>query len=471
MSTDTRRSRQRAAAAPSRRRPFGGAFALVAGLLLAVGLGGAALTTVQGPRVTDVQVNPATAIEASGSRVIFTLSQAVAAIDPEQVTVTPETAFTVDTSGRSIGIRFALPLWDATDYTIRIDGVEGVGGGTVSTLEESFTTPALHSYVLLRGGEDGEDRIFRTDFEATAAVPVFSDPRIEDYRASGEHLVVNTTDDDGLSHVTVVGLDGEDPAELTLPGEGRVTNLQVADRGSRIGYTFTDADVGTAGAQESILYTASADDPDADPLAVEREGEARVEDWRFVPGTDDVLMMTFDGALTMAAPGGAAPVALGTAVHIHGISPGSTLALIDTTEGLIGLDLATGEQEELLPTDPTLGFVSTVTPLPGGSGASLRALSGADGSTSTSVVVVDDAGTREVFAAAVGDALVHTCVSPSGRYAAFLVAPNVVDNPYDGYLLPLPETLQTHIVSLEDGDDIVALTGFDISWCETAPPL
>ncbi|WP_275273218.1 hypothetical protein, partial [Escherichia coli] len=92
------------------------------------------------PRVTDVQVNPATAIEASGSRVIFTLSKAAAAIDPEQVTVTPEAAFTVDTSGRSIGIRFALPLWDATDYTIRIDGVEGIGGGTVSTLEESFTT-------------------------------------------------------------------------------------------------------------------------------------------------------------------------------------------------------------------------------------------------------------------------------------------------------------------------------------------
>ena len=42
---------------------------------------------------------------------------------------------------------------------------------------------------------------------------------------------------------------------------------------------------------------------------------------------------------------------------------------------------------------------------------------------------------------------------------------------YDGkhYQLPLPERVQTHVVSLADGDEVVALSGFDISWCQTPP--
>ena len=48
---------------------------------------------------------------------------------PSQVTVTPETPFTVDTSGRSVGVRFGLPLYDDTEYTVAFDDVQGLGGG------------------------------------------------------------------------------------------------------------------------------------------------------------------------------------------------------------------------------------------------------------------------------------------------------------------------------------------------------
>ena len=76
---------------------------------------------------------------------------------------------------------------------------------------------------------------------------------------------------------------------------------------------------------------------------------------------------------------------------------------------------------------------------------------------------------RPVFAIEPTDVLLQSCVSPSGRYAAFLIAPDAVSNPYDGYQLPLPERVQTHVVSLADGDEVVALSGFDISWCQTPP--
>ncbi|PZU45456.1 MAG: hypothetical protein DI566_10215 [Microbacterium sp.] len=452
-----------------------GAFAIVVAALAVVGLAGAALSTAQGPRVTRVSVDPDAAASAAGSRVIFTTTQSLAEVRPDQVTVTPATGFTVDTSGRSVGIRFELALWDDTEYTVAITGVTGIGGDTPTTISTSFHTPPLQTFLLQRG--EGEDTVFRTDLAGDAAVPVFTAPQIEDFRQASGHLVISTVDGDGHSHLVVTDLDGDSQRELPLPGVGTVSALQSADRGSVIGYTFTDADIGTPGAIESALYTASLADARTDdpPTAVTRPGgESRVDDWRFVPGTDTILMLTFDGALTLVSPsnggGSGAPVALGNAVAIDGIARGSTTVVVERVEGPVEIDLATAKESPLPSADPSLGQVNAVTPLQDGS--TLRALAILNGFTvrSTTVHVVDAAGAaRPVFDVDPADTLLETCVSPSGRYAAFLVAPDAVDNAYDGHLLPLPSRLQTHVVSLDDGREVVALTGFAISWCQTPP--
>ncbi|GEP47432.1 hypothetical protein FVP74_00965 [Microbacterium saccharophilum] len=473
MSTDppTRRSQAR----QRRSRAFTTSFAVVIGVLAAVGLGGAALTTAQGPRITQVQIDAEAAVAASGSRILFTTTQSLAEVTAEQVTVSPAADFTVDTAGRTVGVRFALPLWDATEYTVTISDVAGIGGGPAATITETFTTPPLEVYLLQRG--EGEDTVFRTGLAGDAAVPVFTAPHIEDFRATSGHLVIATRDDEDLSELIVTALDGSDPRTLPLPGDGMVTNLQSADRGDLIGYTFTDADIGPNGGRESVLHTASlgagrADD-DPTPITIEG-GDYRVEDWRFVPGTDSVLLLTFDGALTLASAAGGEPVALGNAVVIHGIARGSTQALVERIDGLARIDLATADEEPLAGTAPDLGQPGAVTPLPGGTGETLRVLAHLDGFTviSTDVAVVDaDGSARTVFTVPPEDTLLQTCVSPSGRYAALLVAPDMVDNPYDGYALPLPTRLETHVIALA-GDapdnEIVALSGFDISWCQNA---
>ncbi|GAA3027393.1 hypothetical protein [Microbacterium dextranolyticum] len=469
MSTEvgSRRARTRR----RRSRAYLGVFAIVLAVLGVLGLAGAAVTTVQGPRVTRVSIDPDAAVNAAGSRVIFTTTQSLTAVRPEQVTVTPATAFTVDTSGRSVGVRFALPLWDDTDYTVTISGVTGLGGGAATTIDESFTTPPLQSFLLQRSKTG--DTVFRTDLKGDAAQPVFSDPQIEDFRATSSHIVVSTVDDKGHSHLTVTDLDGGNVRELKLPGTGTVSNLQNADRGNLIGYTFTDAAVGAAGARASVLYTASLADAqrDDEPTAITRSGaESRVDDWRFVPGTDSLLTLTFDGALTLVSPSGGPPVALGNAVAITGIARGSTTVVVDRVSGPVAIDLATAKETPLPPTTAGLGQVNKVIPLADGS--TLRVLAVLDGFTvrSTTVNFVDTQGNaRAVFSVAPADTLLETCVSPSGRYAAFLVAPNAVANPYDGHVLPLPQTLETHVVSLTDGHEVVALTGFDISWCQTPP--
>ena len=84
MSTEP--ANRRAQRQRRRGRAFASAFALVVGALIVVGLAGAAASVALGPRVTDVQVDPAAAVEASGARLIVTTTQSLAEIDESQVT-------------------------------------------------------------------------------------------------------------------------------------------------------------------------------------------------------------------------------------------------------------------------------------------------------------------------------------------------------------------------------------------------
>lgn len=454
-----------------RGRAFAGAFAIVAGVLLTVGLAGAAATVAQGPRVTDVQVDPAAAAEASGSRLIVTTTQSLADVDDSQVTVTPATPFAVDTSGRSIGIRFALPLWDDTEYTVVIDGVEPVGGGPSATLTETFRTPPAQVELLQRGA-DG-DTIFRTDLSGENAVPVFTHPHIEDFRATASHLVVSVRTDDDRAGLIMTDLDGTNARDLPLPGDGYVSNLQSADRGDVIGYNFSDAELTADSGRESLLFTVSLKDPDAEPTPVAVDGaDPRIAEWRFVPDTDSILLLSFDGSLLLTGSDGDGATVLGTAMAIEGIARGSSAAVVERIEGMVTLDLTDAAEEPLVAPDDDPGPASSVTPLPDGSTIRTAAVlddGGAPtGRTSISLVAPDGA-TSLLSEVAEADAVLQVCVSPSARYAAVLIAPDAVGNPYDTYQLPLPERVETRVLELPDGAEVVALAGSAISWCQVPP--
>lgn len=476
MSTDA--PTRRTTARKRRGRAFVLSFAVVAVALAVVGLAGAAATTAQGPRVTDVQVDPAAAVAASGSRMILTTTQSLHEVDASQVTVSPATPFTVDTSGRSVGVRFLLPLHDDTAYTVRIDDVEGLGGGPAATLSESFRTPPIEVFLLTRGEQS--DTIFRTDLSGESATPVFTDDHIEDFRATSSHLVVSVRTPDDIAELIVTDLDGTGQRTLPLPGDGVITNLQSADRGELIGYTYSDADLSDAGGQESALYTASLKDAAADdaPTSVAITGaEPRVAEWRFVPDTDSILLLDFAGALLLTDATGADPVSLGAAVAIDGIARGSSHAVIQRADGLFVLDLTDGTETPLVDPVSDLGTPRAVTPLPGEGAGTLRTFSlvyeNAAVLSTTVALVADDGTTTPVFEVDPADAVLQTCISPSGRYAAILVAPDIVDNRYDTYMLPIPRKVQTHVVELGDVPEaereVVAMTGFDISWCQVPP--
>lgn len=455
---------------PASTRRFLITLGAVLGVLVLVGTGFGIVSLLQGPRVSDVQVDAAHAIESSGSRVILTANQALADIDPDQVSVEPAVPFTVDAEGRSIGVRFTVPLDDETPYTITVSDVRGAGGGPTSELTTSFETPSSTIF-LLRRDVDGDDIIFRTDLGGENAVPVFSHDKINDFRATSTQLVVSVEEDEG-SRLLVMNRDGSDPRELELPGQGYVREIQVSERGNLVGYTYSDRELSDDAGRASVLVTQSLSGDD-DPQIIEVGGvEASVFVWQFVPDSAAVLFIDFDGALSLVDRSSDAGVqSLGLAATIQGISRGTYTAIVERLDGsVVELNLADGSEQPLAASDPDYGTATSITPFPGGT---LRHVVSRDetGLPIGQVVVrVDDDGSATpLVEVGSDDSILQACASPSGQYAAVVIAPDLADNPYDGMLLPLPENVETHLIDMRSGEEIVALTGFDASWCQTAP--
>lgn len=459
-----------ATASPRMSRRFLLTIGAVLGVLVLVGTGFGIVSLLQGPRISEVQVDSAQAIESSGSRLILTANQPLAAIDADQVSVEPKVPFTVDAAGRGVGVRFTVPLDDDTTYTVTVSDVTGASGGPSAELTTSFTTPASTMF-LLRRDVDGDDTIFRTDLSGENAVPVFSHPRINDFRATSSRLVASVEEDDG-SHLLVMDRDGKEQRELKLPGEGYVGEIQVSERGNLVGYSYSDRELSDTEGRASVLVTQSLSGDD-EPQIIEVAGEeASVFVWQFVPDSAAVLFIDFDGALALVDRSADTGVqSLGLATTIQGISRGTYTAIVERLDGtVVELNLTDGSEQPLAASTPDYGTATTITPFPGGTLRHVVSRDDAGLPIGQAVVRVDDEGAAEpLVEVGSSDSILQACASPSGQYAAVVVAPDMANNPYDGMLLPLPERVETHLIDMDSGEELVALTGFDASWCQTAP--
>ncbi|MFB7844025.1 hypothetical protein [Microbacterium sp. NPDC056052] len=459
-----------APAPAARRRRFPLILGAVIGVLVVVVAGFGVITLLQGPRVSSVKIDAQSAIDASGTRMIITASQPLAKVDPKQVSVSPQAPFTVDTSGRNLGIRFTVPLDDDTNYTVTVKDATGTDKQRQSTLQASFQTPKSTIFLLQRNAK-GDDTIFLTDLGGKNAVPVVQHEKIDDFRATADHLVV-ATEKDGISELLVMDRKGKNQRALKLPGPGFLSNLQVSERGNLVGYTFTDKGISATSGRASILVTQSLTG-DGEPQIVKiGEKMPSISQWAFVPDSSSVLFIDFSGALFVQdrADAKTAPTALGAAQTVEGISRGTYTAIVSRGNDLVELNLADGSEKPLAASTPDFGVPGTIAPFPGGT---LRqvATRDANGLPTGQIVtrVGDDGKATKLFSVTGSDAIMQACPSPSGQYSAIVVAPKLVNNPYDQSLLPLPTTMQTHIVDTKTGKELVVLAGFDPSWCAQAP--
>ncbi|MGB4136481.1 MAG: Ig-like domain-containing protein, partial [Microbacterium sp.] len=452
-----------------RRRRLVVALAGVGAVLLA-GVGVAAFLWLQVLRITDVSLDQTAAIEASGTTMTISVSRALDPVDASQVRIEPAVPFTLDGSDASkIGIRFTDALDDSTKYTVTIDGATVAGGGASTDLQTSFRTPKSRVLLLLR--DKGDDKIFATDLAGEKAVPVFAHARITGFRASPEVIVVAVEEKDG-SHLIAMDRDGSHQRELPLPGAGYVQGLQLSDSGGLVGYTFSDRDLTETSGRASVLVTQSVKGGSA-PRVVQVDGkDASTSDWRFAPGSAQVLFIDFNAALLMQrADADAQATSFGLAARILGVAHDARTAIVQRTDGSITvLDLADGTEKPLPATTPDYGAPTTVVPFPGGSLQHVVQRTAQGMPTGQAVIRVDGEGAAKPLIEVSGaDSIMQVCVAPSGQYAAVVVAPDLTANPYDDLLVPLPTTLHTHLFDLRSGATLPVLAGFDISWCQTPP--
>lgn len=445
-------------------------FSLVAVLLLAVGIVGAAVSLTQGPRVSAVQVDPNAAISESGARVVLTLNQSVAPIDASAVTISPDAAYTLDVSGRTVGVRFTHPLDEATDYTVSIAGVQSVSGGPTSDITTSFRTPTAPAYVLQRG--TNSDEIVRTEVAADAGADAFfQHEHIEDFRYAGGELLVSVVEDDA-AHLLVVNEQGETVRELPLPGEGRISDLQVADRGRLIGYVYSDNELSETSGRASVLFFADLDGGQARAVTVAGE-ETHTDEWQFVPDATGALFIDWNGSLLLTdATSDAEPTNLGSAVAIDGIAHGTYEALVQQLDGWVLVDLTTGVATEVTLPDGVGTKATTDAGVPLTSDVVLWPVTKRDDAglplETTLVRVAGDAAT-DLLTLPTQHPILKVCASPSGDRLAVTVVPDIVGATYDGHQQPLPQSVETRIVWAHDGSEIMTIRGFSHSWCAEGP--
>ena len=162
---------------------------------------------------------------------------------------------------------------------------------------------------------------------------------IEDFRATSSHLVVSVRADDEAQLHRHRPRRGRPSATLPLPGDG--LRLQPAERRSRRAHRLHVLGCrsrATPGGLESALFTASLkeSEADAEPTAVDVTGaEPRVAEWRFVPDTDSILLLSFDGSLLLTGSAGQDATALGSAIAIDGIARGSSEAIVERLDGMV----------------------------------------------------------------------------------------------------------------------------------------
>ena len=182
-------------------------------------------------------------------------------------------------------------------------------------------------------------------------MPVFSHDHIEDFRATASHLVISVRSDDGSGSSSSPTWTADRSARCRCRARGTSRTCRAPIVASSIGYTFSDADLGESGGLESALFTASLkeSDADAEPTPVVVTGaEPRVAEWRFVPDTDSILLLSFDGTLLLTGSSGEQATALGSALSIEGIARGSSEAIVERGAGPVVIDLSDAGEAPLV---------------------------------------------------------------------------------------------------------------------------
>ena len=435
-------------------------------VLIAVFVG---LASIQGPKLTGGQIDVDQAVGGPGAQLRLFANQALAAVQPDQVTITPNAAFSVSRSEDVLVIDFTAPLDHGTEYTVTAEGVTSLYRDTPATFEHTFSTGPAVVHYLDRADPatpDAEDSIVRAGLAGGAQERVFTAPRIQEYAMVGDVIAVTTAVEAGLVELTLVNPADGVTNRLDLPaGVSSIADLRATSDGGFLVFRAEPAG-------EAVLF---AIDIGGDRIArpvLGLDGEpVEILDWLMLPGGDAVVVQAVDESLFRIDLGAASPVEpIGQYAGLESVSLDGSRLVVRDTFGLISLTLADRQEERftaspLLETEPLVASVKLI-------GEDLTrvqkaAIFNEDSGQFSSYVVLDDGTEARVLLESPNQlgSLEDFSVSANGQYAAVTVVPDVAAAIPDQYSVrPEATSVTTVIVEIDTGLVRASVSGFQLDW-------
>ena len=403
-------------------------FTLVAAVCSAIIVILTIATANAGVRVRYADLNPSELTNADG-QIVLHMSVPIKRVTPEQVSLTPAVSVSVTTSGNTIVITPNERLRYQTEYYVRVRDIAGQYGRHHSNIEYHFSTPPAKLYYLQRqysGGESkANDQIIATTMQSNNTEVIFAAPRILEFVAVRDELVVNTYRD-GVSQLQRVSLSNKRTQAVPVAKPQLAAKLQSLGDGRRVGY-ITGEHSDTKGGQLQLL-----DVTNGSSRVIESVGA--VTDWRASPDGRLAVVITVKGDLLLIDTAGKKqPRPLGSASELGDFSSdGRILSFLGSAGGFIAYDLERNERRAIFSDSTQANSYIVRLKLLGKNARLMQSMFIADRKPGSEVTYNDGRSVARLYRPDGAHDITGLSASPNSQYTAVETAPQQ-NSSFDNY--------------------------------------
>ena len=403
-------------------------FTLVAAVCSAIIVILTIATANTGVRVRYADLNPAELTNANG-RIVLHVSVPIKRVTPEQVSLTPAVSVSVTTSGNTIVITPNERLRYQTEYYVRVRDIAGQYGRQHSNIEYHFSTPPAKLYYLQRqysGGESkANDQIIATTMHSNNTEVIFAAPRILEFVAVRDELVVNTYRD-GVSQLQRVSLSNKRTQAVPVAKPQLAAKLQSLGDGRRVGY-ITGEHSDTKGGQLQLL-----DVTNGSSRVVKNVGA--VTDWRASPDGRLAAVITVKGDLLLIDTAGKKqPRPLGSASELGDFSnDGRMLSFLGSAGGFVAYNLERNERRAIFSDSTQANSYIVRLKLLGKNVRLMQSMSIADRKLGSEVTYNDGRSITRLYRPDGAHDITGLSASPNSQYTAVEIA-SQQNSSFDSY--------------------------------------
>ena len=403
-------------------------FTLVAAVCSAIIVILTIATANAGVRVRYADLNPSELTNANG-RIVLHVSVPIKRVTPEQVSLAPAVSVLVTTSGNTIVITPNERLRYQTEYHVRVRDIAGQYGRHHSNIEYHFSTPPAKLYYLQRqysGGESkANDQIIATTMQSNNTEVIFAAPRILEFVAVRDELVVNTYHD-GVSQLQRVSLSNKRTQAVPIAKPQLAAKLQSLGDGRRVGY-ITGEHSDTKGGQLQLLDVANGS------LRV-IEGVGAVTDWRASPdGRLAAVITAKSDLLLIDTVGKKQPRPLGSASELGDFSSdGRMLSFLGSAGGFVAYNLERNERRAIFSDSTQANSYIVRLKLLGKNVRLMQSMSIADRKLGSEVTYNDGRSITRLYRPDGAHDITGLSASPNSQYTAVETAPQQ-NSSFDNY--------------------------------------